>query len=482
MPRRPPAPRRAPGRTPLSAPSPARKVALDLLLEARNPTGGGIDAGVDEARRRGSLSGQDAALAREIACGVSRQRRWLESVLARYLQRPLPGKAFHVHEALLIGIYQALFLDRIPAHTIVDEGVKLVGAVRTEAAYRGLANAILRKVVTEPRAALLPLPDTPWIIRHSVPDWLASEGGQLLRNGELEAFFAAQNDPAPLCLRPTHLARDLADDDLEQLLRLEIAQNAHVVPELARGHYLRRSFSVRARGLAPEFLPSFRRGLFTVEDEGGQIAACLAGIQPQMSVLDLCASPGGKSAHLADLAGRQLTRLLACDVSKQKIERLHETLRRLELSELVETRLVSELSEEEDGGRFDLVFLDAPCSALGTLRRHPEIRWRRSPRDLRTLARLQLELLTRAAQYVRPGGILTYSVCTFTSVETDAVIDKFLKVQEGSFSPAPAPTGLTFDPDTLAAGEGRWRTATHRDGCDAFFVARLRSNTAPAGT
>jgi 16S rRNA (cytosine967-C5)-methyltransferase len=475
MARRPPGPR---SRRELTiadrTPSPARKFALTLLQSLRDAEAPGFDTRLDDARRTGGMSGQDVALSREIAFGVARQRRWLESVLDRYLHHPLPEQAHQVLDALLVGIYQAAFLDRVPAHTIVDETVKLVASVRTEVGYRSLANAIMRRVVKEQRADLQPTADTPWMTRHGVPDWLASEAGQLYRGDELVEFFAASNELAPLCLRATQLAHESSDEELEQLLRAEIADYTHSIPELVRSPLVPRSFSVRTRGLTPEHLPSFRRGLFTVEDEGGQVASYLAGVRPGMKVLDLCASPGGKTANLADLAGRKLERFVACDVSEQKLVRLRDTIKRLCLGEMIETRLSGTVTGEGFDGAFDLVLVDAPCSGLGTLRRHPEIRWKRSPRDLRALARQQQQLLEQGAALVSPGGTLVYSVCTFTKLETEGVVEKFVAAQEGRFALAEAPEGLPFDAARLAVGAGQWRTSPHRDGCDGFFVGRLR--------
>ncbi|MCC6547630.1 hypothetical protein IT570_10730 [Candidatus Sumerlaeota bacterium] len=418
------------------------------------------------------MSGQDIALAREIAFGVARHRRWLEEVLARYLHKPLPTQAHQVRDALFMGIYQAAHLDRVPAHTIVDETVKLVGSVRSETGYRALANAIMRKVVAAPREELHPTAETPWHLIHGVPQWLSIEAGQLYRGGELVDFFAACNLQAPLCLRATMLAGDVDDDALLTRLIHEIETHVPSNAEVGLGG-IPRSFLVRGRGITPDHLPSFRAGLFTVEDEGAQIVSQLTGAREGDAVLDLCASPGGKTSNIADIGRRNFKRLVACDVNDQKLARLHDTLKRLHLMDLVTTRLAGDALREERENTFDVVLVDAPCSALGTMRRHPEVRWKRSARDLRILAKQQQEILGSAARFVKPGGALVYSVCTFTRTETDSVVDRFLAGNK-SFSAAGAPDDIPFDVKIYEAGEGRWRTAPHRNGCDGFFVARMR--------
>ncbi len=444
---------------------------LQSLRHAESP---GFDAQLDDARRGSQVNAQDVALAREIAFGVVRHRRWLEEILARHLHKPLPAQAHQVRDALLIGIYQALFLDRIPAHTIVDETVRLVAAARPETGYRGLANAIMRKVTAAPRADMLPDPETPWPILHGVPEWLSGEAEQLYRGDELVDFFAACNAQAPLCLRATALAGAAGDDDLLAAIKQEIETHIQADADVARGA-LPRSFLVRGRGIAPELLPSFRAGIFTVEDEGAQIVSHLAGVKSGDAVLDLCASPGGKTSNIADLAGRKLLRFVACDVSEQKLTRLRDTLTRLQLMEVVVTKLAEQALEEERRESFDVVLVDAPCSALGTMRRHPEVRWKRSARDLRAIARQQYEILGNAARLVKPGGVLVYSVCTFTRVETDAVVDRFLQEHKG-FAAADAPQNLPFDAKRLETTRGRWRTSPHQNGCDGFFIARMRKS------
>jgi 16S rRNA (cytosine967-C5)-methyltransferase len=448
-----------------------------MLEQARDPRAPGMDTWLDEARSRGEISPQDAGLAREIAYGVCRHRRRLERVVDKFLEKPLPKGAWHVYETLLIGAYQVIYLDRVPSHSIVDESVRLVASARTEESYRGLVNAIMRRVVREHRETTPPPGEDPknWLDRHSVPDWLASEGGQIYRNSANEQFFAASNETAPLQLRVTTQVEGLSLVEIEERLRGEIVDITHTIPDVERGRFVEECLTIRGRGIAPEFLPSFRKGMVTAEDEGGQIAGWLAGAQPGMRVLDLCASPGGKAAHMMDLAKRNLD-LVACDVSEQKLHRLRETLQRVGLLALCDVRLADTMRAPEFTESFDLALVDAPCSGLGTLRRHPEIRWRRSARDLRNLSRQQSDILEQAAPLVKVGGTLVYTVCTFTMSETEDVVSRFLGAHREYRLTGP-PEGLPFDEKTFRSAEGRWRSAPHLHGCDAFFIARFRKNS-----
>lgn len=453
--------------------SPARRVALEMLKAAWRVKSPGMDAALEDAR--GTLDPRDAALARELAYGVVRHRFWLETVLNDFLEMPLAEENRPLTDAFLLGIYQALYLDRIPAHTVVDETVKLVASTSPSEGHRRLANAIMRKITGGSRGDLLPTRATPFPMRESIPEWIVAEADLVLHKAELDAFFSASNQPAPLALRPVHRPGAPSLEELKLRLRGELLSAVGEEPTLTTGRLLDECLLLHGRAINPDLLPAFREGLVTAEDEGGQVVGWLASPEPGMRVLDLCASPGGKTAHLADLAERRTAHFLATDASEGKLIRLTQTLERLGLTDVVTTGLADPLRRSEElRETFDLVLVDAPCSGLGTLRRHPEIRWRRTPEDLRALARQQGELLRRGAKMLRPGGTLVYSVCTFTKQETDGVCDAFLKELGHRYEPAPAPDTLPFDAAALEAGEGRWRTWPHRNGCDAFFVARFR--------
>lgn len=445
--------------------SPARLAVLEVLRHAYSATAPGADLLLDQQARNRSLSPEDAALARELTFGVLRRRLWLERVLERYMEHP-PGEA-SVHQALLAGVYQRAFMERIPPHAIVDETVRLVADQPGGTRYRALANAVMRKVASSAPEELRPAPEEDWRVRLSVPTETAEIIGRAIPASELEPFFAACNEPAPLCIRPSGAAWRERTDAFAERLRTEI-QALDRDARIERGAVVRDCFRVGGRGIAPERLPLFTSGEAAVEDEGAQAVALIAAAaQPgARRVLDLCAAPGGKTAHLADLLPE--ARIIATDVKDDKLRRLTENIGRLHFAARVETAVASDFLASVQPESFDLVLVDAPCSGFGTLRRHPEIRYRRNQSSVEQLARLQINLLNAAAGQVRPGGSLVFSVCTITHEEGEGVRDAFLAAN-GRF----AAEMVSVGPEGESSGT-IWRTLTHRNGCDSFTVCCFR--------
>ncbi|MFW6286939.1 MAG: RsmB/NOP family class I SAM-dependent RNA methyltransferase, partial [Candidatus Sumerlaeota bacterium] len=225
--------------------------------------------------------------------------------------------------------------------------------------------------------------------------------------------------------------------------------------------------------------PCFLSGGFTIQDISAQIVARFVGARPNMTVVDFCSAPGGKTCAIA--ADMKLEgRLIGCDTSAKRMGRLEENVLRLGTAEFVEMLHLDddEITIEEwvgpDGA--DRVLVDAPCSGLGTIRRHPEIRWRRSGSDLRRLPELQLEILERAAELVAPGGCVVYGTCSFAPEENEQVVERFLERQDGKFVIVPAKEGNA--PDSVYPGElsedGWLRFPPHSVECDSATAVRLR--------
>jgi 16S rRNA (cytosine967-C5)-methyltransferase len=420
---------------------------------------------------RSRLGAEDRALATEIAYGVVRHRTRLDRALAARAPRGLGRLSPGVLVALEAAAYQILFLDRVPAHAAVNDAVS---AVRRIAGQRvaGFANGLLRGLsgAGEP-----PLPDRADLRAYlaaacSMPDWLLAELCRALPESEWEPAALALTGPAPLWGRIDRSRVEPAA--LSSLLAGERSGAAAEESALCRD-------AVRVTGAgSPDASASFQDGLWTVQDLGAQIVARMVGARPGMRILDACAGVGGKSTHLAQIAGDEAT-IDAADRSERKLDLLVDTARRLGLSSI--RAVTSDLVQpgEELGTDYDAVLLDAPCSGLGVLRRHPELKWRGSSEAVAGLAGLQRRLLDALWPRLRPGGLLVYSVCTFTAAEGPEQI-RALLADVPELEAAELPADGAVDWAQVATGGHEVRTWPHRHGADAFFAVRLRRR-APAG-
>ena len=405
------------GREAPSGVSPARAAAFAALRRLR--TGGSrLDDSAAGLPELAALSPADRRLANELVTGTVRRRGSIDAVVGAYTRAPLASTDPEVRDALRLAAFQLLFLDRVPAYAAVDDAVTLTARTRKKAA--GFVNAVLRRVATEGRATLEELGSgdsaRAWSVALSYPVWmidlLRHDLGDQVARRVLEA-----GDVAPeRCLRVNRLRGEMAT----------------VVAGLTEEGFTVRGVDGLPDALlydGPPLQPSaaFRRGLVSAQSRGSQIAGLVAagGVAAgPATVLDLCAAPGAKTGQLAALLPNAA--LLACDVDEQRAEGLRANLVRLGAA-AVDVVCGDALDPHPEwDAAFDAVLLDAPCSGLGTLASRPDLRWRRRPDDVRRLARLQRRLLQRAAAAVKPGGTLTYAVCTVTRAETLDVVEPLL--------------------------------------------------------
>lgn len=421
--------------------------------------------------RAAGLPPEERALATELVYGVLRRRARLDRALEALATKGLAGLDPRVRIALRVGAYQILFLDRIPAYAAVSDAVeackRAAGGAGRGRGTAGLANALLRRLSERGEP---PLPDAArdplgyLVEAQGVPQWLA---GLLL--GELPAeqavaFADSIGAPAPLALRANTLRADRGA--LAARLAADRPDATLVASELAPDALLARRLE------SPASTAAFREGAFAVEDSGAQVMVELCGAAPGERILDACAGTGGKSAHLAALAGGA-ARIDALDVAPAKLDEARVAFQRLGVTGV--TTAVADLTRPlpDQTPRYDRVLLDAPCSGLGVLRRHPEALFRRAPEDLAALAAQQERMLSAVAPLLVPGGVLAYSVCTFERRECEEVVAAFLRGNPG-FRVEPPSGGRVPWPRLMDPGGTGWvRTWPHRDDADAFFGVRL---------
>lgn len=437
-----PSPRSGSSRSAPDAPGLApRRAAVDALasvLEHGHP----LEETLERLTRE--LEERDRALARMIAATTLRRMGSLRGLLRALMERGIPEKARRVEILLLVGAAQILFMD-VPDHAAVGTTVTLVGEQAATAGFKGLANAVLRRIAQEGRALLPDIADQPeWMVE----GWTAAYGPAM---GEAISRALAREAPLDLTARqdPASVAERLGGRLLPTgSIRLVEAGNVTA-------------------------LPGFGEGDWWVQDAAAALPARLLRPAAGMTIADLCAAPGGKTAQLAAAGAR----VVAVDRSAPRLRRLKANLARLNLAaDIVEadaTRLRA--------GPFDAVLLDAPCSATGTIRRHPEVAWTKAPADIASLADLQARLIANAAELVKPGGTLVYSTCSLEPEEGERQIAAFL-ARRPDFARVPVVPGEDGIPAEWINAEGEVRTLpTHLPdedprfaGLDGFFAARLR--------
>jgi 16S rRNA (cytosine967-C5)-methyltransferase len=440
-----------------------RRAAAELLLRVEKEVVF-ADQLIDQELARGLLQGPDRGLFTEIVYGVLRRQGTLDHIIGQFSKLP-PGQLEpSVRVLLRTGLYQLFFLDRVPVSAAVNETVNVAAVLIPRA--KGFINAVLRSA--DRGRDTIAYPDREHdpagflAARYSHPRWLVEEWRAILGPVEAEACAAAMSEQPPLTARVNTLK--LSRDDLIPRLAGEgVAATPCRYSPLA----LRLAVSGTV-----ELLPSFREGLFTIQDESSQMAALLLDPRPGERVLDLCAAPGGKATAIAQLMNDRGA-ITACDISNGKLRHVEETAARLGISIISTRRSDAVTPPAEFRGSFDRVLVDAPCSGLGVIRRNPEGKWRKGPDDIERLAETQKKILAAAAGSVAPGGVLLYATCSTSVTENEAVVDDFLSRRPDFV----LEDGRELFPDRSGffSGRGMFRSWPHRhDGMDGFFAARMK--------
>jgi 16S rRNA (cytosine967-C5)-methyltransferase len=418
---------------------------------------------MDRELTGGQLSGPDRGLFAELVFGVLRRQGTLDHILVGLVTQPLAKLEPQVLILLRLGLYQLVYLDRIPESAAVNETVNLTKLALPRAS--GLVNAVLRNYLRHKDTVTFPdplaAPAASIAARHSHPAWLVKLWFSQLGEEETEHLAEASSRQPPLTLRANTL-KNSRDE-----LMSRFADNGITATSC---RFSPHGFHIEGRHHIPG-LPGFREGLFTVQDEASQMASLLLNPQPGERILDACAAPGGKATHLAQLMGNQ-GELLAMDVAGSKLPLILETAQRLGIS-TIRTRAADLLNSAAfPADVFDRVLLDAPCSGLGVIRRNPEAKWRLTSADITRLAATQQSLLKNAIRMLKPGGALLYSTCSTTVEENEAVVLDFLSRRPDCV--LENLTDLFPEYAELFTPQGMFRAWPHRHGMDGFFAARLR--------
>ncbi|WP_156417449.1 16S rRNA (cytosine(967)-C(5))-methyltransferase RsmB [Paenibacillus etheri] len=443
----------------------ARDIALDILVKVEQQ-GAYSNLLLNSSLQKSALSREDAGLVTELVYGTISRMNTLDYVLEEFVSKGIAKLQPWVRNLLCLSLYQIMYLDRIPSHAAVNEAVN-IAKKKGHQGISGMVNGVLRSVL---RAGDLPVipdglsPAKRISIQYSHPLWLVKRWITEYGADTAESICAANNEPPAVSVRvnTTMISREaLLSQMIEQGLQ---ASASEVSP-----------YGIVVKGGGNLALSSwYRDGYLSVQDESSMLVAEAVAPEPGMKVLDCCAAPGGKTAHMGELMKDEGS-IFANDLHPHKAKLISDQAARLGLDSVVTGSADAlELEHTLEHQSFDRILLDAPCSGLGVIRRKPDLKWRKQPEDVASVASLQGQLLQSVSKLLKPGGVLVYSTCTTEQTENSEVVAAFLK-QNPDF------TSITFtsplwdrmEGTALAEGEGI-QLLPHHYGSDGFYISMLQ--------
>lgn len=445
----------------------AREAVYRILVEIEN--GAYANIALDDFLRKNTLSQLDKAFVTEIVYGSVKYQLKLDWIIGQLVQK---ASKLEIGPKIILrmALYQLLFMERVPASAATNEAVKLANKLFHKG-IAGLINGVLRTYLRNPGAIKWPdralEPEKYLEIVYSHPAWMVKRWLERYGFEAAEKTCLFNNSPADLWIRTNTLRIDR--ESLCERLTTEgcSIERSVLIPE-----------GIKLTEAPPLLkLPSFNEGLFTVQDESSMLPAYVLHPAPGHEVLDVCAGPGGKTTHLAQLMEDRGS-ITAMDVHEHRLKLIENTADRLGIK-IIHTVLQDATKIDADAGheeKYDCVLVDAPCSGLGVLRRRPDSRWRKKPEDITELSKLQEAILRKAIRTLKPGGRLVYSTCTTEPEENADVINELLKTepQVKTFNLAPYLPCKTLKPDEQEElVKGRKQYLPFKDGIEGFFIAGL---------
>lgn len=448
---------------------PPRKLAWDVIHRVDREKSY-ADILLDIVLKKPTLKEEDRAFVTELVYGTLRWRGYLDYALSKFSSKPINKVDPEILNILRMGAYQILFL-RTPSSAAVDESVKLSKNFNSGKAS-GFVNAVLRALDREKEKIELPSREDDEIyylsVKYSHPKWLVNLFAKIFGLPDTEKLLEANNQQASLTLRVNTLK--IERDKLAKTMLEEDGIETSPTPYSPDG------LIVTSQAI-PKNLSVINQGLCIVQDEAAQIVSRVMSPRPGDIVLDLCSAPGGKATHLAALMSNKGI-VHAVDINANRLQLVEDNARRLGIKIIQTKRADASAPLKYDRSSFDAVLVDPPCSDLGIIRRHPDVKWIKNTDQLAELSELQLKILNVAGKYVKQGGTLVYAVCTLNPKENEQVIEKFIEAN-ASFKIEPAYEYLPSIKQ-FCTPEGFVKLAPHISGTDGFFIARLKKNTSPS--
>ena len=440
-----------------------RQIAFLALREVHR-RGAFADVALDRTFRNSQLTDLDRRLVTELVYGSVRRMRAIDFIIDKLATKKSSQQPPELRTILHLGLYQLQYLNNIPPSAAVNTTVQLA----KENGFSGLSsfvNGLLRQYIRLTDQELNPLTVTSYKstvqrlgILHSFPDWIVEMWIEQLGETETEQLCQWFNQSPTIDLRINPLKSTIAE--IETAFK---SQNISV----SRIPHLPQALRLNGSSGAIQNLPGYSEGWWTIQDSSAQLVTHLLDPQPGETIIDVCAAPGGKTTHIAELIQDTGT-IYACDKTENRLKRLKENADRLQIKSIqIHTGDSRQFPEFIDLA--DRVLLDAPCSGLGTLHRRADARWHHTPENIQAQSQLQSELLANAATFVKSGGVLVYATCTIHPLENEAVIRSFL-ANNPHWQIEPPTIDLPVQPSP----EGWVKVWPHRNQMDGFFMVRLK--------
>lgn len=420
------------------------------------------DVALDRIIRKHELKSVDRGLLSELVYGIVRRKRTLDALIDQLGKKKASQQPPDLRIIIHIGLYQLRYLDQIPPSAAVNTTVDLA---KTNGLNKlgGVVNGILRKYIriSETKDPLI-LPSNSISklgILHSFPDWIINIFNAQLDESEIEQLCTWFNQPATIDLRINPLKITLEEVKIQLLNKgIQVTEIPHL-PQALR--LIGSVGNIKA-------LPNFDQGWYSVQDSSAQLVTHLLNPQAGETIIDVCAAPGSKTTHIAELMGDEGL-IFACDSQLKRLEKVRENAARLQLKS-IKIQEIDSSESNQFNHQADRVLVDVPCSGLGTLHKRPDIRWRQNPDKIEELSQLQQKILNNASNWVKPDGKLVYATCTLNPTENEAIIRTFLNTHPE--------WKIKIPQDNLRANffvtsEGMIKIFPHRHNMDGFFMVKL---------
>jgi len=441
----------------------AREAALKILYDI-NEKGAYSNISINRHFSIGKLKEIDKAFATELVYGTIKWKLTIDWIIEQFSKVKISKISPWIMNILRMGVYQLLFVDKVPATAACNESVKLAKRYG-HAASSGYVNAVLRNIARNKNKIEYPDRNSDALrflsIKYSHPEWMVKKWVDLFGIDFTEELLESNNEVPELTVRVNTL----------KTTKDELAENLKVSGyEVENGRYMEQALIIKnPRSISD--MESFKKGHFQVQDESSMLVSQILDPKPGELVMDVCSAPGGKATHIAELMKNEGC-VIARDIHEHKIKLINDAINRLGL-DIVKTELFdATIPDERYREKADKVLVDAPCTGLGIIRRKPDIKWERTEADLAEIVKLQKKILRAASTYVKPGGTLVYSTCTINPEENELVVKDFMR-SDSSFKLVDITQYLPRSLYKADAVNGYIQLFPNTDKVDGFFIARM---------